>query len=98
MPICDLDDEVIPTSRYVEYALGYIGLGLLNEASDELEPVSFDDRFTVPVARARVELPMAAKHWDIVIGYASQLVESNSEFHEPWIAWRFCATRTGPGY
>jgi tetratricopeptide (TPR) repeat protein len=80
---------VISTERRIEYALGYIELGMLNEASDELEAVLFDERFTVPVSRARVELHMAAKHWDIVVGYASRVVDSNPEMHDAWIAWAY---------
>jgi hypothetical protein len=87
----DIDSvrNVIRTARHVDYALGYIALGLLDEASDELEAVAFDDRRSVPVSRARVELHMAAKHWDIVIGFASALVDTSPELHEAWIAWAY---------
>ncbi len=35
---------VIPTSRHLEYTRGYIDLGMVNEASDELEAIDWDDR------------------------------------------------------
>ena len=33
-----------PTSRHLEYARGFIDLGMVNEASDELEAIDWDDR------------------------------------------------------
>jgi hypothetical protein len=33
-----------PTARHLEYARGYVGLGMVNEASDELEAIDWDDR------------------------------------------------------
>ena len=35
-----------PTSRHLQYARGYIGLGMVNEASDELEAVHWGDRLS----------------------------------------------------
>ena len=33
-----------PTTRHLEYASGYIELGMVNEASDELEAIGWNDR------------------------------------------------------
>jgi len=35
---------MIPTARHLQYARGYIDLGMVNEASDELETIDWDDR------------------------------------------------------
>ena len=35
---------MIPTARHLQYARGYTDLGLVNEASDELETINWDDR------------------------------------------------------
>lgn len=35
---------MILTSRRLQYARGYIELGMVNEASDELEAIDWDDR------------------------------------------------------
>ena len=51
----------ITTSRRLEYAAGYIGLGLLKEAADELEAVEGDDRLSTPVLQIRCALYMEAK-------------------------------------
>lgn len=79
----------VSTQRRVQYALGYIGLGLINEASDELEAVDFGDRFSTEVIAARVELHMAAKHWDIVVNFAATLTERTPEDVRGWISQAF---------
>ncbi len=40
---------MIPTARHLQYARGYIDLGMVNEASDELEAIDWDDRMTKDV-------------------------------------------------
>ena len=34
---------MIPTTRRLEYARGYIELGMVDQASDELEAIGWDD-------------------------------------------------------
>lgn len=46
------------TCRRVKYAKGYVALGLLNEASDELEAIDFGDRFLPEVVSTRIDLHM----------------------------------------
>ena len=33
---------MIPTTRHLQYARGYLDLGMVNEASDELEAIDWD--------------------------------------------------------
>ena len=49
---------MIPTTRHLSYARGYIALGMVNEASDELEAIDWDDRmkFEVLAMRGRLQL------------------------------------------
>ena len=56
----------VPTSRKLEYAQGWLELGRLNEAADELESIEGKDRMSTPVLLVRCELYMAAKQWDMV--------------------------------
>ena len=80
---------MIPTARHLEYVLGYIALGLFDEASDELQRIDASERASFPVARVRVELHMARREWDLVIVTAEPLVQDRPEFHDVWIAWAF---------
>lgn len=46
---------MIPTFRRLEHFAGYLALGLLNEASDELEAIEGRDRLSAGVMSARVQ-------------------------------------------
>ena len=59
---------MIPTSRHLQYARGYIDLGMVNEASDELEAIDWDDRLKPEVLAMRVDLYHAAKNWELMAG------------------------------
>jgi Flp pilus assembly protein TadD len=81
--------SVIPTARHIQYALGFIELGLLDQASDELEAIAFEDRFSTEVLAARVELHLAAKHWDVTANFVRTLTERTPANVRGWIAWAF---------
>lgn len=85
---------MISTARRIEYALGYLKLGLLDQASDELEAVDFADRFTPEVMAARLDLHIAAKHWDIVANYARRLIDLDQDDVGAWIALGCAVRRT----
>ena len=83
------------TSRRVQYALGYLELGMLNEASEELEAVAFDDRFRPDVLAARIELGMTAKHWAVVVGLGQELTARAPELERGWIGWAYALRELG---
>ena len=53
------------TTRHLQYARGFIDLGMVNEASDELEAIDWDDRMNEEVLAVRVDLYHAATNWGI---------------------------------
>ena len=67
---------MIPTSRHLQYARGYIDLGMVNEASDELEAIDWDDRMKSEVLAMRVDLFHAARNWELMRDIAKHLAES----------------------
>jgi tetratricopeptide (TPR) repeat protein len=80
---------VISTQRHIEYALGYIGLGLLDDAADELEKIAFTERLSPGVLLARIELHMAAKHWDLVVDLGRELSFLKNDVERAWITWAY---------
>ena len=74
-----------PTRIRVRQALGYVGLGLLNEASDAIEAIDFAERFLPEVLAARLELALAAKHWDSAVGLGRELVFRQPDLASGWI-------------
>ena len=77
------------TAKRLRYASGYTELGMLNEASDELEAIDFADRFLPEVLAARIELHMAAKHWETVVGVGRELTARAPAIEQGWISWAF---------
>lgn len=83
---------MIPTARRVQYAYGYLGLGLLAEAAHELDAVTEADQFAPEVMAARVDLFMAAHEWGRVVEYARRLLELDQNNVAAWISLG-CAVR-----
>lgn len=77
------------TLRRLRYATGYIDLGLMDDASDELEKVAFEDRFVPEVLQVRLELHMAAEHWETVIGIGWQVTQQTPDNERGWICWAY---------
>ena len=83
------------TARHVRYAQGYIGLGLLNEASDELEAIEEAERFLPEVLAAKLELHWEAKHWETLVSVARELVSLDPAQERGWIGWAFALRELG---
>jgi Tfp pilus assembly protein PilF len=73
------------TKRRVEHASGYFALGLLREASDELEAIEGPDRLSPEVMAVRCDLYMAAKNWDLLLAVARELTRSRPADEKGWI-------------
>jgi Flp pilus assembly protein TadD len=80
---------VIATRKHLDYALGYIELGLLDEAREELARIPADEHQTSPVLAVQLELSMADENWDGVVTLAPQVVLGDETAERPWIAWAY---------
>lgn len=79
----------IPNHRRLEYARGYIELGLIKEAADELDAMSGNARWSNEALRVRVDLYMHSKEWDMVVTVAKAVCEATPADEGAWIAWAF---------
>ncbi len=80
---------MIPLQRRLEYATAYIELGLLAEASDELEAIEGEARLSAAVMAVRNDLYLAAKSWDLLIAVARELTRQRPKIAAGWINWAF---------
>jgi tetratricopeptide (TPR) repeat protein len=78
---------MIPTATRIEYANGFMSLGLFDQAADELEEIEFSERLFPEVLAARVELHTLAKQWPIVAGVSKELARQRPEDERGWISW-----------
>ncbi len=79
----------ISTAKRVTYALGYIELGLLTDAAGELAAVAEEDRSSVPVRLAWVEIHLAAGHWEPLVAVAQAVARADPAQERAWIGWAY---------
>ena len=80
---------MISTRKHLDYALGYIELGLLEEACAELSRIPAAERQTSPVLAVSLELAMAEESWNDVVTLAPQVILADESVERPWIAWAY---------
>ncbi len=81
--------STIATAKRVSYAHGYLELGMVNEASAELELIVGEDRLTLPVLLAHVELHMEAKNWEMLVTVSKSVAQSDPTQERAWIGWAY---------
>ena len=81
--------SVIPPEKHLSYALGYLQLGLTDEAREELAALAPDFLATPAALSVRLETAMTDETWDEVIALAPELVGHDAEQERPWIAWAY---------
>ena len=86
---CDPDMSSIPNHRRLEYARGYIELGMISEANAELNAMPNDARWSTEALRIRVDLYMHSKEWELVVTVAKAVCEATPADEGAWIAWAF---------
>lgn len=80
---------MIPTTRRLQHARGYLGLGMVNEASDELKAIDWDDRMKPELLAMRVDLYQAAKNWELMADIAMHLAETLPDQSDGWFNWAY---------
>ena len=80
---------MISTATRVQYATGYIALGLLDQAETELAAIPSEDRELPDVLAANAELAMAAKRWTDVVRFARRLSEVAPSDVQGWVWWAY---------
>ena len=78
-----------PTRRHLEFAAGYLALGMISEASDELEAIEGGDRLRPEVMALRCDLYLEARQWDLLLAVARELARQRPGEVKGWIGWAF---------
>lgn len=75
--------ERMSPNRHLNAALGYLGLGMAQEAWNELEQVDAEDRGKPDVLKVRVEVARALGKWELVAELARHLskIEPDESLH-----------------
>lgn len=81
----------IRTSTRLEYANGFLDLGMTDEASDELEAIEGEDRLSLPVMLMRSRLYLESKHWELLEAVAKHVADHAPEEPLAWVHWAYSA-------
>ena len=76
---------MIPTRRHLEFASGYLELGMVTEAADELEAITGPDRLSAGVMRVRADLYMEGQEWELLLAVARELARLRPDEEKGWI-------------
>jgi predicted Zn-dependent protease len=85
----------IPTARRVQYARGFLELGMLAEAAGELDAIHGAARIGAEVMELQVDLHMAARHWELVVAMGQELTVRYPAESKGWISRAFALRELG---
>jgi tetratricopeptide (TPR) repeat protein len=80
---------VIPARKHLDYAQGFIELGLFAEARDELAWLSPAERIHADAIPVRLELAMGEEDWVEVPLLAHEATRLDPTQERPWVAWAY---------
>ena len=80
---------MITTLRHLQYASGFIELGMFVEASGELKAIIQTDQQSPEVVSVRIDLHMHSKQWEAVIKASQKLIQHKPEDDKGWISRAF---------
>jgi thioredoxin-like negative regulator of GroEL len=80
---------MITPAKHLDYAVGYLQLGMLDEARAELAALPPEALDTAAALAVRIELAMSAEAWPEVVALAPALVAHDNTVERPWIAWAY---------
>jgi Flp pilus assembly protein TadD len=81
--------SMIPTRRRLEYASGYLGLGMLPEAAEELDQIAADEKQSPEVLRMWVALYHETKQWQRLAAVAQTWATADPKEEQGWISWAY---------
>ena len=80
---------MISTRRRLEYASGYIGLGMHQDAAAELGLIEREERDSSEVLRHWVMLYHETKEWVALIKVAEALAGTDPDEEQGWVSWAY---------
>lgn len=93
MAATDMRLPAVSTKRRLQYAQGYLALGLAAEAALELEGISGQDRDAPEVLDAAMHVRYIAGHWQSLFDLSGRYTELFPDRLEGWINRAFAARR-----
>ncbi len=88
--IVDPLQTMIRVETRLQYANGYLELGMTKEAADELNAIEGDDLLERPdILKVRIKLYLESKKWNLMTRKAKKLAEIEPDNAFGWIYWAY---------
>lgn len=81
--------DSVPLFRRLEYARGYLELGLIAEAEKELKAISAEDWDQPESVETRLDFHLAAREWNEAISLGRSFVSEHPGGEKGWISWAY---------
>jgi Flp pilus assembly protein TadD len=80
---------MVPTRRRLEYASGYMALGMHKDAADELGMIEGEATASTEVLRLWATLHHQTEQWKPLVKVAEALAGAEPDEEQGWISWAF---------
>lgn len=80
---------MIRTEKRLQYANGYLDLGMVKDAKAELDLIDEKDRSNSEVLSMRVRLYSESHNWKNMVATSKQLVGMDPEVSFGWVNWAY---------
>jgi hypothetical protein len=78
---------MIPTRTRLRYANGYLELGMINEAAEEIDYIMGEDRMSLQVMRMRMKMYKQAEYWPALEAVSKFVANQAPSKPEGWLNW-----------
>ena len=86
---------MIPTKTRLQYANGYLELGMINEASEEIESIMGEDRMSLAVMSFRMKMYRQAEYWPALEAVSKHIAKMAPRKPDGWINYTHALKEMG---
>lgn len=90
-----LCSAMIPTKTRLQYANGYLELGMINEASEEIESIIGEDRMSLAVISFRMKMYRQAEYWPALEAVLNHIAKMAPRKPDGWINYAHALKEMG---
>ena len=83
----------ISTARRLEYAQGYLTLGMVADAAAEIDLIKPEEQSSDEVLEITIDLYSARRDWELAVAAAEEYTQRHPDEPKGWISWAYALRR-----
>lgn len=80
---------MIPTSTYLSYANGYLDLGMIKAAQNELDAIDESERSSDEVLAMQARLYLESENWEKLLEVSKRIATQSPKHPFAWVHWAY---------